>query len=244
MTAGSSAGMEATMREVNPEKPWATWLAELERAWRMSWDDERYGDAIGMLVRAGKARGVTWVADRLDWRTQAHYVAAVLDGMSPLLAEMFAWQKPPMSNTDREFLEGHCNGSQWEGQEVVGDAYAAVAREAGVDPKGKVYLSGLARFPGDPEAWVDGRGDVQRICEKRGWACEGSVNVKHRDVGNAPVEDVDVADDIVEQRILEKVWDNPELAAMDKGELFHQAKEEIRPHWTTPNVPTPYDCLG
>lgn len=110
-----------------------------------------------------------------------HYCECREQGTSHVLAEMFALASPPMSNTDREFLEGRCNGNQFTGQEWVADRLKKQAEELGQSTTGKVYVSGLARFPGDPEAWVSGRGDVQRTLERRGWGSEGAVNVEARD---------------------------------------------------------------
>lgn len=110
-----------------------------------------------------------------------HYWDCRRNGCEPRLAEMLALQAPPMSNTDREFLEGHCNGSQFAGSPMandMGNKYAAVAKERGVSIKGKVYLSGLARYPGDPKAWVSDRGDVKRIAEEQNLAIQGSVDHK------------------------------------------------------------------
>ena len=103
-------------------------------------------------------------------------------GQSARLAEMLALGAPPMSNTDREFLEGRCNGNQFDGgplRQDIGDRFRKVAEAAGQSVKGKVYIGGLARFPGDPHAWVSDRGDVKRIVEGRGWKCEGSVEVNN-----------------------------------------------------------------
>lgn len=101
-------------------------------------------------------------------------------GSSAKLAEMLALGIPPMSNSDREFLEGHANGNQFDKGPLAneqGDRLRKVAEQGGQNVKGKVYIGGLARFPGDPEAWVSDRGDVKRVVEKRGWKCEGSVGV-------------------------------------------------------------------
>src|ERR1700676_3108092 len=108
---------------------------------------------------------------------QGWYVVCRMEGTSHALAEMFALRQPPMSNTDREFLQGHVNGNQFEGQDEIGDQFRKQAEAAGVNVQGKVYMGGLAAFPGDPEAWVGGRGDFQKVVEDRGWSCEGSVNV-------------------------------------------------------------------
>jgi hypothetical protein len=134
--------------------------------------------------------GVAGVADELafsmkgmrlgDRLVHLAYWDMRLKGSSPRLAEMLALQSPPMSNTDREFLEGHCNGNQFSGgplAEEQGNRYKKIAEAGGQNVTGKVYMGGLARFPGDPEAWVSDRGDVKRVVEARGWKCQGSVEV-------------------------------------------------------------------
>ena len=63
---------------------------------------------------------------------------------------MTAHATPPGCMTDREFLEGHCNGNQFEGQEWRDDRYRREAARAGVDVKGKIYVSGLAGLLGIP----------------------------------------------------------------------------------------------
>jgi hypothetical protein len=104
--------------------------------------------------------------------------------------------QPPACITDATFLAGHCNGSQFEKTPYIGDYYRCEAEAAGVSTKGKVYLSQLAEYPGDPRAWVDGRGDVQRVCEERGWGCGGSVNVQG--AAMPPEPEIALADDIAE----------------------------------------------
>lgn len=99
-------------------------------------------------------------------------------GSQEKISDMFKSGIPPMSNTDREFLEGHCNGSQFERNPHVGDRLAADAEAAGVNVKGKVYIGGLAAFPGDPRAWVSGRSDVERVCEEMNYGASGSVSRK------------------------------------------------------------------
>lgn len=160
---------------------------------------------------------------------QAAYERMRAEGTSHRLAEMFALQQPPMSCTDREFLEGHCNGSQFAGQEHVGDYYRSVATAAGQDVTGKVYLSGLAAYPGDPQAWVSGRGDVERVVRQRGWSAEGLVNVKptqiheHKPVG---LDESLVQDEV--DGILETV---PDPRAVDREDLADQVREKRKPHW-------------
>lgn len=158
-----------------------------------------------------------------------HYLACVGEGTSRNLALMFALGQPPMSNTDREFLFGHCNGSQFENRPEHGDAYAQVAREQGVDTAGAVYLSGLAAYPGDPRAWVRGRGDAQKVCEDRGWDCDGAVTVKAAKKDHAPGPAV--ADDIVSDEVHKMLLDSPEPLKESIPDLKAKVLERRRPHW-------------
>ncbi len=180
------------------------------------------------LVKAGREVGAPTVSRAPP--VQAHYVAMRLDGSPHAFAEMLALQTPPMSNTDREFLEGHCNGNQFEDTPAVGDYYAAEAKRQGVDITGKVYMAPLASYPGDPSAWVGGRGDVERVARMKGMEVTGSVNVKAADLGPPP-DDVTVADDLVANKVEQMLDANPDLARADQGELFHTAREAIKPHW-------------
>lgn len=135
------------------------------------------------------------------------------------------------TKTDREFLRGHgANGAQFQDTPEVGDYYRQVAESRGQNTKGKVYLSGLAEFPGDPRAWVDGRGDAQRVLEERGWGGEGDVRVKAAEA-TGPVERVPVAPDLVENRIEQMAAADPSVLEKDPGELRHEVTEAMRPPW-------------
>lgn len=136
----------------------------------------------------------------------------------------------PGCMTDDVFLAGRCNGNQFEGQPQIGDLYKSIAREAGVDVQGKVYLSGLAERPGDPEAWVSGRGDVQRVLEKRGWGSDGAVKVKTRnDV--APPPPIGIADDLVETYTERRIEADPGQAERPREEVKAEVRDAIKPHW-------------
>jgi hypothetical protein len=114
-------------------------------------------------------------------RAYFHYWDCRLAGSSPKLAEMLAIGQAPCANTDREFCEGRVDNSHIFGggplAEDTGNRLKKVAEAGGQNVKGKMYIGGLARYPGDPEAWVSDRGDVKRVIEKRGWRCQGSVEV-------------------------------------------------------------------
>lgn len=161
-----------------------------------------------------------------SFAVQTHYEDCRDQGTSHNLALMFALGQPPMSNTDREFLErrGGCY-DQFKGEELAGEYYRRRALAAGVNPTGKVYMSGLAAFPGDPQAWVSGRGDVQRVCEERGWGCEGSVKVKLQKV--AEPTGGGVAQDIIDAEAVP--------LAQEAGIPVEEAREKVydlrKPHW-------------
>jgi hypothetical protein len=160
---------------------------------------------------------------------QAHYENSRRAGTSHNLAEMFALRLPPMSNSDREFLEGHVNGNQFEKTPAIGNRYRRMARAAGVNPTGKVYLSGLAEYPGDPRAWIGGRGDATRVCEERGYDADGSIRVRAARQREHP--QVEVADDILEAEANKILATHPEPQKVNKGELKDQIKEKRKPPW-------------
>jgi hypothetical protein len=163
-----------------------------------------------------------------DPEIQAAYEAMLADGVSDRLAEMLALQSPPSSRSDREFWRGKWN--QFEKTPHVGDAYKKAAEAANVNVTGKRYLSGLARFPGDPEAWVSDRSDVQRVVQSRGWACEGIVNVKPVPLPEPPQE-VGVAEHIIDRVVAEETAKNPALLEEDRQEVRHKVRKKIKPHW-------------
>ncbi len=157
----------------------------------------------------------------------AHYAECLKNGCSEKLAEMLALGSPPMSNTDREFLQGRggCY-DQFGANPQIGAYYAKVAKAAGVDTTGKLYLSGLAAFPGDPKAWVTGRGDVKRVCEERGWGCSGAVNMPVRRV--AEVSGGGLGEDIIEREVEARLQENPEARPLD---LREKVIEQHAPYW-------------
>jgi hypothetical protein len=186
-----------------------------------------FTDLVALMCNEGDRRKFPKTGRRrLD---QAFYVAMRLDGATHAMADMLASRMPPMSNTDREFLEGHCNGNQFEKTPEVGDWYAKEAKAAGVDITGRVYINSLASRPGDPEAWVSGRGDLERVVRERNWSCQGSSNIKGHEQEGPP--DVRIADDLVESRMIDRLEADPTLAFKGHEELFQETREQIQPHW-------------
>lgn len=113
---------------------------------------------------------------------QASYEESREAGESDSIARMCAFRQGPGLSTDTTFTRGFVT-DPFGGpvNTFTHKRYAAMARKAGVSISGKRYMSGLARYPGDPKAWISDRSDIKRLCERRGWGCEGAVNVKARE---------------------------------------------------------------
>lgn len=148
-------------------------------------------------------------------QVQAHYELCRKNGCTHALAEMLATRTFPGSKgTDRSFMQGryHQTGGGQFANLPAADVqeYMRKASEAGVNPTGKWYSGGLARYPGDPRAWVDGLGDVKRVAEERGAEVSGAIEVsppKYRDVAEG--QPYRVADDLVQARVAEKLVQDP-----------------------------------
>lgn len=137
-------------------------------------------------------------------------------------------------DTDTTFMAGRDDGLQCD-EATRKQAYAK-ARAAGVNPTGKTYCPGLARLGvrHDPEAWINGKADVKRVCESRGHDCNGSVKVKARATDVEP-ESYHVADDLVENAV-EKTIVQKDLRPTPKQrtELAEAAHEKLMPIGGTP----------
>jgi len=115
---------------------------------------------------------------------------------------------------------------------VYGNYVLARAKAAGVETKGRKYLSSLARYPGDPKAWVQDISDVKRVCREGSMSCTGAVEVKGPAYLPEPKEGPNLAEDIIENAILNKLIDNPELRPGFKKripEMREQVIEEMAP---------------
>lgn len=160
---------------------------------------------------------------------------AHLERYAQNLADIFACRQPPgTGGTDRAFLFNKQNREFDNMHPTVAAYYRQEAEKAGVNPKGKCYMPSLASRPGDPEAWISDLHDVKRICEQRGWGCEGAVTVKREDFDAAPKEGkYEVADSIVERYTDEVIEANPGIAETPKerADLKEQVREKITPDY-------------
>ena len=161
---------------------------------------------------------------------QARYEKMIRNGVSPKLAEMFALQKAPQSLTDRELFQGYGPlESQFAGDPIGLAQVVRTAKRHGYKPNANdVYIAPLARFPGDPQAFVPptgGRGYIKKLCEQRGWACDGVVKVKAKPLDKEP-ESIPLAKDIVDEEVNARIQRNPDLKKKPRKELEAQVIEE------------------
>ena len=148
---------------------------------------------------------------------QVHYWKMRLKGESHRMAEMLATRSfPGIRGTDSTFMQGsHMQDGMLEG------VRQRMAQAAGVDTNGRRYIAGLARFPGDPEAWVSGLSDVRRICTDRGWNCHGAFEYEAPEAWSPPAPDVPVAADIVAEHVA------AELESYDSGEITPRLTADV-----------------
>lgn len=133
---------------------------------------------------------------------QAHYERCISEGTSHALAEMFAFQQGPQLNTDTAYMAG-----KWEQNDKTLDHHRKLAKKAGVSTQGRTYLKSLARYPGDPRAWVDSKGDIRRVCEQEGWGCDGVVKTKLKQ--EEPPPPVDVAPHLLKKYVAQELAKEP-----------------------------------
>jgi hypothetical protein len=145
--------------------------------------------------------------------------------------EMIESGVPPASSTDVEFMRGTENGRQFQDNPNQGDYYKRETEAAGGSARGK-YLSQLARFPGDPEAWVQSRGDVQKVCENRGWGFRDPVGdreiVKPLDKGEPPPPPIPIADKCVDREVA-NVLEGQTVTKKEYKKVREQVREKLTP---------------
>lgn len=157
--------------------------------------------------------------------SKGDYDEMIKNGVNPKLADMLASRQPPGASTDREFLHGYCNGNQFERNRPMGDYYASVAKQHKVDITGKVYMSGLAAFPGDPKAWVASRADAAKVLDERGWGSDGAVS---RPVRNkADKNRKDIADDIVQENV-QKQLEGKVVSKREIADTIERTKSSLK----------------
>jgi hypothetical protein len=150
-------------------------------------------------------------------------------GESHNMALMLATNSfPGVRGTDSVFMAGsHCQDSPLDRMREE------AAKAQGVDTNGKRYISGLARFSNDPEAWVSGLGDVKRICEERGWNCHGAIDVEAPEATGDPWDgEYQAAPDLIEDHVERRLgrYDERQLNDSLIGDIRHDVVQELSGH--------------
>ena len=106
------------------------------------------------------------------------------------LRDMLKSRSAPRCLTDVEFFgDVGTLSKQYEGEEGYLNQIVSNAKSHGYSPNPHdFYMGNLARFPGDPEAFIPptgGRGHLKKVLQKRGLPCSGAVEV----AGREPIED-------------------------------------------------------
>ena len=166
----------------------------------------------------------------------AQYWMMRFNGSSDSFAAMIALQQGPGINTDDTFFHGSKPLYDQFGSQQHLDRYLKAAKRRGFTPSvNSTYFPSLARFAGDPEAFVtraQGRGYIRKLCEKRGWACEGAVKVDHREPESdplAPEKCTPLGEDIISNRASEMMNKNPDLRFMNRKDLREQIIDKHGP---------------
>lgn len=129
----------------------------------------------------------------------------------------------PTVQSDTTFFRGAKYGGE-QFDDYTRNAYTKPAEAAGVSTNGKVYQHGLARFPGDPMAWIDNKGDARRIIESRGWGSE--------DLGITARNDYEPKRKAIDERLVTEELHNRVAAGMiDPGDA-EKKRDEVRDHIT------------
>jgi hypothetical protein len=188
-----------------------------------SWDEivEWFSDASGPLCDyefRQTSYGVTALSLYAKLRRQ---------GQSHKFAEMIALQCGPRLNTDDTFFAGFGRLYEQFGSQKHLDRYIQTAKKHGFTPSpDSVYMPSLARFQGDPEAFVtrsQGRHYIRKLLESRGYKCDSSLsNIEAREPEDDPLSLKAIkplGEDIIRRRVTQMTTQDPSLKSKSRSEL-------------------------
>ena len=135
---------------------------------------------------------------------------------------------PPI-RTDSTFLANHGTlDKQFEGDDRQLNKVVEEARKRGYNPNpNDTYIPSLARFTGDPLAFVPAgnpRNHIKKVCEETDRACEGAVEVERK---SKPMpETVRLGEDLVQEEAAMRIAENPEEALKPKDQLRNEILDD------------------
>lgn len=139
---------------------------------------------------------------------------------------------PALHGDDKTFCKGLHDGLPID--PALRNVYLQNAQRMGINPTGRRYMPELANKPAglDPEAWVpehEARSYIQRLIRKRGWSCEGRVEVaappRKEPAKTGPYRP---ADDIVERAVTAEIArDKLDLTPSERTQLKTQTAKTL-----------------
>ena len=139
--------------------------------------------------------------------------------------EVLKNKKMPSIRTDAQFLANHGTlDKQFEGDDRQLKAVTDTAKSLGYNPSpNDTYIPTLARFPGDPMAFVppgSPKSHIKKVCESTDRACEGDVKVAR--APKKPPKTVRLGEDLIQEEAAMRIIENPEEAMKPKGQLRNE----------------------
>ena len=141
------------------------------------------------------------------------------------LREVLDGRKMPAIRTDSQFLANHGTlDKQFDGDDRQLKAITDAAKKKGYNPNpNDTYIPSLARFTGDPLAFVppdSPKSHIKKVCEATDRACEGDVTVGRE--RKEPEETVRLGEDLVQEEAAMRIMENPEEALKPKEQLRNE----------------------
>ena len=139
--------------------------------------------------------------------------------------EVLKSKKMPAIRTDAQFLANHGTlDKQFAGDNRQLKAVTDTAKSLGYNPNpNDTYIPTLARFPGDPLAFVPAgspKSHIKKVCETTDRACEGDVTVNRP--RKEPAKTVRLGEDLVQEEAEQLIMRNPEEALKPKEQLRNE----------------------
>ena len=139
--------------------------------------------------------------------------------------EVLKSRRMPSIRTDAQFLANHGTlDKQFAGDNRQLKAVTDTAKSLGYNPNpNDTYIPTLARFPGDPLAFVPAgspKSHIKKVCEATDRACEGDVTVNRP--RKEPAKTVRLGEDLVQEEAEQLIMRNPEEALKPKEQLRNE----------------------
>lgn len=141
------------------------------------------------------------------------------------MADILKHRKMPAIRTDAVFLANHGTlDKQFEGDERQLDAITKSAKKRGYNPNpNDTYIPTLARYPGDPLAFVPAgspKSHIKKVCEATDRACEGDVTVNRSP--KEPPKSIRLGEDLIQEEAAMRIAENPDEASKPKEQLRNE----------------------